>query len=67
MKGHEIVAGCIIQFGQGTLTNDKTMRNAYCIVLVHQGYHQLLGMRWRGAFYADMFLPFDVRSPAKQI
>ena len=43
------------------------MPNAYCIVLVHQGYHQLLGMRWRGAFYADMFLPLDVRSPAKQI
>ena len=38
------------------------VQNAYCIMPVHTEDRQLLGMKWGGAFYVDMVLPFGVRS-----
>ena len=34
------------------------VQNAYRIVPVHTEDRQLLGMKWRGAFYVHIFLPF---------
>ena len=38
------------------------MQNTYSIVPLHTEVRQLLRMKWRGAFYVDMVLPFGVRS-----
>ena len=38
------------------------VQNAYHIVPIHTEDRPLLGMKWRGAFYVDMVLPFGVRS-----
>ena len=61
MKVYDIVAG-IMRLGRGSLMAKFDMQNAYRIVPVHTEDRQLLGMKWRGAFYVDMVLPFGVRS-----
>ena len=38
------------------------VQNVYRIVPVHTENRHLLGMKWNGAFYVDMALPFGVRS-----
>ena len=38
------------------------VQSAYSIVPVHTEVRQLLRMKWRGAFYVHMVLPFGVRS-----
>ena len=61
MKVDDIIAG-IMHFGRGTLMAKFDIQNAYRIVPVHPGDRPLLGMKWQGAFYVDMVLPFGVRS-----
>ena len=61
MKVDDIIAG-IMRLGQGSLMAKFDVKNAYRIVPVHTDDRQLLGMKWRGAFYVDMVLPFGVRS-----
>ena len=61
MKVDDIIAG-IMQLGRGALMAKFDVQNAYRIVPVHPEDRQLLGMKWRGAFYVDMVLPFGVRS-----
>ena len=61
MKVDDIIAG-IMRLGRGSLMAKFDVQNAYRIVLVHTEDRQLLGMKWRGAFYVDMVLPFGVRS-----
>ena len=61
MKVDDIIAG-IMQLGQGSLMAKFDAQNAYRIVPVHTEDCPLLGMKWRGAFYVDMVLPFGVRS-----
>ena len=46
----------------GPFVINLDVQNAYCILPVHREDHQLLGMKWCGAFYVDMVLPFGVRS-----
>ena len=58
---HDIIAG-IMRLGQGSLMAKFDVQNAYRIVPVYTEDCQLLGMKWRGAFYVDMVLPFGVRS-----
>ena len=38
------------------------VQSAYSIVPVHTEVRQLLRMKWRGAFFVHMVLPFGVRS-----
>jgi len=38
------------------------VQNVYHVVPVHTDDRQSLGMKWQGAFYVDMVLPFGVRS-----
>ena len=61
MKVHDIVVG-IIQRERGFVMEKFDVQNAYSIVPVHTEVRQLLRMKWRGAFYVDMVLPFGVRS-----
>ena len=61
MKVDDITAG-IMRLGRGSLMAKFDVQNAYRIVPVHTEDRQLLGMKWRGAFYVDMVLPFGVRS-----
>ena len=61
MKVDDIIEG-IMQLGQGSLMGKFDVQNAYHIEPVHTEDRQLLGMKWRGAFYVDMVLPFGVRS-----
>ena len=61
MKVDDIIAG-IMRLGRGSLMAKFDVQNAYRIVPVHTEDRQLLGMKWRGAFYVDMVLPFGVRS-----
>ena len=61
MKVDDIIAG-IMQFGRGTLMAKFDIQNAYRIVPVHPEDRHLLGMKWQGDFYVDMFLPFGIRS-----
>ena len=61
MKVDDIIAG-IMRLGRGSLMAKFDVQNAYRIVPVHTEGRPLLGMKWRGAFYADMVLPFGVRS-----
>ena len=60
MKVDDISAG-IILVGRGSLMERFDVQNAYHIVPVHTEDRQLLGMKWRGAFYVEMFPPFGVR------
>ena len=60
MKVDDIMAG-IMRLGLGSLMAKFDVQNAYCIVPVHTDNRQLLGMKWRGAFYVDMVLPFGVK------
>ena len=53
IKVDDIIAG-IMRLGRGSLMAKFDVQNAYRIVPVH--------MKWRGAFYVDMVLPFGVRS-----
>ena len=61
MKVDDIIAG-IMRLGRGSLMAKFDVQNAYRIVPVHTEDRQLLGMKWRGAFYVDMVLPFGIRS-----
>ena len=61
MKVDDIVAG-MMQREWGSLMAKFDVQNAYSIVPVHTELRQLLRMKWRGAFYVDMVLPFGVRS-----
>ena len=61
MKVDDIIAG-IMRLGRGSLMAKFDVQNAYRIVPVHTEDRQLLGMKWRGAFYVDMVLPFGVWS-----
>ena len=61
MKVDDIIAG-IMRLGRGSLMAKFDVQNAYRIVPVHTEDRLLLGMKWRGAFYVDMVLPFGVRS-----
>ena len=61
MKVDDIIAD-IMQLGRGSLLAKFFVQNAYCIVPVHTEDRQLLGMKWCGAFYVDMVLPFSVMS-----
>jgi len=61
MKVDDIIAG-IMRLGRGSLMAKFDVQNAYRIVPVHTDDRQLLGMKWRGAFYVDMVLPLGVRS-----
>ena len=61
MKVDDIIAG-IMRLGRGSLMAKFDVQNAYRIVPVHTEDRQLLGMKWRDAFYVDMVLPFGVRS-----
>ena len=61
MKVDDIIAG-IMRLGQGSLMAKFDVQNAYRIEPVHTEDRQLLGMKWRGAFYVDMVLPFGIRS-----
>ena len=63
MKVDDIIAG-IMQLGQGSLMGKFDVQNAYHIEPVHTEDRQLLGMKWRGAFYVDMALPIGIRSGA---
>ena len=60
MKVDDIVG--IMRPRQHSLTAKIDVKNEYRIVPVHTEDRQLLGMKWRGAFYVDMVLPFGVRS-----
>ena len=60
MKVDDISAR-IILVGRGSLTERFDVQNAYHIVPVHTEDRRLLDMKWRGAFYVDMFPPFGVR------
>ena len=53
----------MLRLGQGSLMVKFAVQNAYCIVPVHTKDHQLLGIKWRSAFYRDRVLPFGPRSP----
>ena len=61
MKVDDIVVG-IIQQERGSLMEKFDVQNTYSIVPVHTKVRQLLRMKWHGAFYVDMVLPFGVRS-----
>ena len=61
MKVDDIIAG-IMKLGRGTLMAKFDIQNAYRIVPVHPEDRPLLGMKWQGAYYVDMVLPFGVRS-----
>ena len=61
VKVDDNIAG-IMQLGRGSLIAKFDVQNAYCIVPFHPEDRQLLGMKWCGAFYVDMVLPFGVRS-----
>ena len=61
MKVDDIIAG-IMRLGRGSLMAKFDVQNAYRIVPVHTEDRQLLGMKWRGAFYVDMALPIGIRS-----
>ena len=61
MKVDDIIAG-IMRLGWGSLMAKFDVQKAYRIVPVHTEDCRLLGMKWRGAFYVDMVLPFGVRS-----
>ena len=61
MKVDDIIAG-IMRLGQGSLMAKFDWQNAYRIEPVHTEDCQLLGMKWHGAFYVDMVLPFSIRS-----
>ena len=61
MKVDDIIAGAM-RLGRGSLMAKFDGQNAYRVVPVHPEDRQLLGMKWRGAFYEDMVLPFGVRS-----
>ena len=55
------IAG-IMPLGRGSLMAKFNVQNAYRIMPVHTEDRQLLGIKWRDAFYVDMVLPFGVRS-----
>ena len=61
MKVDDIIAG-IMRLGQSSLMAKFDVQNAYRIEPVHTEDRKLLGMKWRGAFYVDMVLPFGIRS-----
>ena len=61
MKVDDIITS-IMQLGRGSPLAKFDVQNAYCIVPVHTEDRQLLGMKWCGAFYVDMFLAFGIRS-----
>ena len=48
--------------GQGALMAKFDVATAYRNIAVHPEEQYLLGMRWRGAYYVDMALPFGLRS-----
>ena len=62
IKVDDIIVG-MLRLGQGSLMVKFAVQNAYCIVPVHTKDHQLLGIKWRSAFYCDRVLPFGLRSP----
>ena len=61
MKVDDIIAG-IMRLGQSSLMAKFDVQNAYRIEPVRTEDRKLLGMKWRGAFYVDMVLPFGIRS-----
>ena len=61
MKVDDIMAG-IMQLGRGTLMAKFDVQSAYRIVPIHPEDRPLLCMKWQGAYYVDMVLPFGVRS-----
>ena len=67
IKLDDIVAG-VMHFGRGTLMAKSDAQNVYRIVPVHPEDRPLLGMKWQGALYVDMVLPFGIRSaPASSL
>ena len=51
-----------LQLGRASLMAKFYVENAYRIVPVNPEDHQLLGLKWQGAFYVNMVRPFGVRS-----
>ena len=52
----------IMTLGQGTLMAKFDMANAYQNVTIHPDDCPLLGMQWHGQYFADLVLPFRMRS-----
>jgi hypothetical protein len=38
------------------------VKSAFCNIPVHPDVWELLGMKWRGLYFFDLVLPFDLRS-----
>ena len=57
----EFIDGIMIR-GQGALMAKFDVATAYRNIAVHPDDRYLLGMKWRGAYYVDMALPFGLRS-----
>lgn len=55
----------ILGMGGGTLLCKVDLKSAYRIVPVHPSDRHLLGIRWAGASYVDMALPFGLCSAPK--
>ena len=57
----EFIDGIMIR-GQGALMAKFDVATAYRNIAVHTDDRYPLGMKWRGAYYVDMALPFGLRS-----
>ena len=54
--------GFVNRLGRGSLLIKVDLKNAYRMVPVHSQNRHLLGICWEGNCYADMALPFGLRS-----
>ena len=52
----------IIRIGHGTQMAKIDIKSAFRLCPVHPTDNHLLGVKWKGQFYFDCVLPFDLRS-----
>ena len=52
----------VSHYGPGALMAKFDVESTYQNISVHPDDHFILGMKWRGQFYIDLFLPFGLRS-----
>ena len=58
----DVIAGKVVELGQGTLLAKMDIKQAYRMILVHPEDRHLLGMRWQETVFVDKTLPFGLRS-----
>ena len=52
----------LLNLGPDCFMAKTDVKSAFCNIPVHPDVWELLGMKWRGLYFFDLVLPFDLRS-----